>query len=89
MIILIAFISFFIGLFLERKIGYVSKLLRTQKGEYFFSSLLSIFVTEIVLFCIVALIMFILHFDKNLTELLLGILLGQMLLIAPISRSVE
>lgn len=89
LIIITAFISFLIGLLLERRIGYISKLTKTQIGKYFFSSLLSISATEIVLFSIVALIITTLQFEESLTELLLGILLGQMLLIAPISRSTE
>jgi len=80
MILLIAFMTLFIGVLIEKKFAFMSKLIKTKFGTTMLSSNIMLFITIGVLAYVLMFVMAVLNMPSALLFILLGIMLGLLML---------
>jgi len=81
MILLIGFTTLLIGQLFEMKTRCISKMLKTERGKYFFGNNLAFFFTEVLLIIVIVFVMIILNTDLNFIVPISGIILGEIMLV--------
>lgn len=80
-ILLISFTTLLIGQLFELKTKRISKILKTERGKFFFGSNLAFIITEVLLLTGIGFVMVILNIDQNLIVPISGLILGEIMLV--------